>query len=174
MTPRVVLIGLPGTGKTTTGRRLAKILGLPFADSDELVEAATGRAVADIFAEDGEAAFRAAESSAVIAALVSHEGVLALGGGALGTAATHAALAQAEVPVALLEAHVDTLTTRVGDAQSRPLLAEDPARRLRELSQERSETYRALATVVIGTDGRTPGQVAAAIAARLHERSLRR
>jgi len=174
MTPRVVLIGLPGTGKTTTGRRLAKILGLPFADSDELVEAATGRTVADIFAADGEAAFRATESAAVVAALASHDGVLALGGGAVSTPATRAALADSTVPVALLEAGVDTLTTRVGDAQSRPLLAEDPARRLRELALERADAYRDVATLVIDTDGRTPGQVAAVIAARLHERSLRR
>lgn len=174
MTPRVVLIGLPGTGKTTTGRRLAKILGLPFADSDELVEAMTGRTVAQLFAADGEAAFRANESAAIVAALTTHDGVLALGGGALGTPATRTALAESTVPVVLLEAGVETLTARVGDAQSRPLLTGDPAQRLQELSAERSRTYRDTATLVIDTEGRTPGQVAAVIAARLHERSSRR
>ena len=127
MTPKVVLIGLPGTGKSTTGRRLAKILAVPFADSDELVEAATGRTVQEFFADSGEPAFRAAEAAAIIAAIGEFPGVLALGGGSLGSADTRAALTAAGATVVLLHAELDTLAQRVGDGATRPLLSGDPA-----------------------------------------------
>jgi shikimate kinase len=174
VTPKAVLVGLPGTGKTTTGRRLAKILGAPFADSDELVEAATGRSVRALFAEGGEPAFRSAEQAAVAAALADFDGVLSLGGGALSWPATRAVVAGSGVPVVLLRATVDTLVGRVGDGHSRPLLAADPPGRLRALALERNADYEAVAELVVETDGRTPGQVAATIAARLHERKVQR
>ena len=173
MSPRVVLVGLPGAGKSTSGRRLAKILALPFADTDDLVEAATGRAVGDIFFTDGEQAFRDAEAAAVAAALVDFDGVLALGGGALIRPATRAALLTGAVPVVVLRAELGTLGARVGDARSRPLLAGDPARRLAELADQRAPLYDEVASFVVDTDGRTPGQVAATVAARLHERRVR-
>lgn len=171
MSPRVVLIGLPGTGKSATGRRLAKILAVPFADTDELVEQATGRRVGDIFAEDGEAAFRAAEAATVGEALTSFDGVLSLGGGALTTAVTRDRLAASSIAVVLLDAPLPTLLARIGDASSRPLLREDPPARLAALAEERGPTYRAAATLTVETENRTPGQVAATIAARLHERA---
>lgn len=171
MTPRVVLVGLPGAGKSTTGRRLAKILGVSFADTDDLVETATGRPVPTIFAESGEATFRAAEAEAIRTALTAFDGVLALGGGALTTPATREALVAAQVPVVLLRAPIKTLALRVGDGRTRPLLAEDPVDRLTALATEREPTYREVATFSIGTSKRTPGQVAAQVAARLHERS---
>ncbi|SHG66333.1 shikimate kinase [Jatrophihabitans endophyticus] len=171
MTPRAVLVGLPGAGKSTSGRRLAKILGLPFADSDDLVEAAAGRSVAAVFADSGEPGFREVEAAAIASALSDFDGVLALGGGALSTAATRDALATAGVPVVLLRATLHTLTARVGDGRTRPLLAADPPGRLGALAAERDPVYRAVATMTIDTDGRTPGQVAATVAARLHERS---
>ncbi|HJQ43038.1 MAG TPA: shikimate kinase [Jatrophihabitantaceae bacterium] len=168
MTPRVVLVGLPGAGKTTTGRRLARILGVPFADSDELVEADTGRSVAELFAADGETAFRAAEAAAVITALRDFDGVLSLGGGAVMTESVRTALSESAAPVVLLRSQLPTLVARVGDATTRPLLAERPAQRLDELAEERTPIYRQLATLVVDTDERTPGQVASQIAARLH------
>lgn len=169
MTPRVVLVGLPGTGKSTTGRRLAKILALPFTDSDDLVEAATGHTVSELFAEAGEAGFREREASAVQDALRDLDGVLALGGGALTHPATHAAVVGSGAVIVLLEATVPTLVERVGAADSRPLLTGAPEDRLRELSAQRTDTYRAVATLSVQTDGRTPSQVAARIAARLHD-----
>ncbi|MBE7187528.1 shikimate kinase, partial [Jatrophihabitans endophyticus] len=168
MSPRVVLVGLPGTGKSTSGRRLAKILVLPFADSDDLVEDATGRTVRELFAELGEPGFRAAEAHAVAAALDDFDGVLALGGGALTTPSTRAALAASGVPVVLLRATLTTLGKRVGDARTRPLLAGDPAERLAALQRERAPLYAELATLTVDTDGRSPGRVAATVAARLH------
>ena len=173
VSPRVVLVGLPGAGKSTSGRRLAKILALPFADSDDLVEVATGRSVGEIFAADGEDAFRALEADAVAAALVGFDGVLALGGGALLRPATRAALLASPAPVVVLRAELSTLGARVGDARTRPLLAADPLARLADLAAERAALYDEVATFVVDTDRRTPGQVAATVAARLHERRVR-
>jgi len=168
MTPKVVLVGLPGAGKSTSGRRLAKILAVPFADSDDLVEVATGRPVPEIFAEHGEDEFRAREAAAIRRALADFHGVLALGGGALTVQATRAALRESGVPVVLLRAEPATLGARVGTGQSRPLLAEDPLGRLAVLATERAPLYEEAATFAVRTDGRSAGQVAATIAARLH------
>lgn len=174
MTPRAVLVGLPGAGKSSTGRRLAKILAVAFADSDELVEAAAGRTVAELFAAEGEAAFRAAERAAVLDALAGFDGVLALGGGAVGTPELRTALLSSGVPVVVLTASLAALGARVGDAATRPLLAGDPGARLAALAAEREPLYAAVATLAVDTDGRTPGQVAATIAARLHELEVSR
>jgi shikimate kinase len=173
MTPKAVLIGLPGTGKSTAGRRLAKILSVGFADSDDLVEQRCGRAVAAIFAADGEERFRQVEEQVIVEALAGFDGVLALGGGALGTAGIRDALSACAVPVVLLEAPLATLQTRVGDGGTRPLLAGDPAQRLATLARQREATYRRAATVTVDTAGLTPGQVAARVAARLHARTAR-
>src|SRR6476646_121595 len=99
MSPRIVLVGLPGAGKSSTGRRLAKIMCVPFVDSDELVEAAQGRTVKEIFDVDGEDAFREAERAAVVDCLASDfVGVLSLGGGALTHQPTRDAIAASGVP----------------------------------------------------------------------------
>jgi shikimate kinase len=163
----VVLVGMPGTGKSTTGRRLARTLGVPFADSDTLVERQAGRSVSEIFAEAGEAAFRELEAGVIRAALVDFTGVLALGGGAVTDAGVRGALADARVPVVLLQASVPTLLARVGDGQHRPLLSADPQTRLAELAADREADYARCATWTVLTDRRTPGQVAAQIAAQL-------
>jgi shikimate kinase len=169
MTPRVVLVGLPGTGKSTTGRRLAKILAVPFADADELIEAAQGRTVREIFADSGEGAFRGFERDAIIAALETFDGVLSLGGGALTDPETRAALAASDVPVVFLEAPIATLVARVGDGRTRPLLSENPERRLTALADQRRPYYAEVAKLHVDTASRTPGQVASLIAARLHD-----
>lgn len=174
MTPKVVLVGLPGSGKSTTGRRLAKILGVPFADSDDLIEQQTGRGVRDIFAGSGEVEFRRIEAATVLSALSSFDGVLALGGGALTVSTTREALLASGVAVVLLQAPVATLIRRVGDGRTRPLLADDPPARLATLAEQREPLYREVATLVVDSERRTPGQVAATVAARLHERAARR
>jgi shikimate kinase len=168
VSPRAVLVGLPGTGKSTTGRRLAKILVVPFADSDDLVETAQGRSVVTIFAESGEPAFRVVEATVIRSALQDFDGVLALGGGALVDPDTRSAVAAAGVPVVLLRAGLSTLADRIGDARTRPLLAKDTPGKLAALADEREPVYTSIATLTIDTDDRTPGQVAAQIAARIH------
>src|SRR4051812_38120360 len=93
MTPVLVLVGAPGAGKTTIGHLVAKQLEVSFRDTDTDVEATAGKSVADIFVTDGEATFRELERAAVATALREHDGVLALGGGAVLDAQTRAALA---------------------------------------------------------------------------------
>jgi shikimate kinase len=172
MPPRAVLVGLPGTGKTTTGRRLAKVLCVPFADSDELVEARAGRPVTDIFATDGEPAFRRLEAEAVVAALSDFDGVLALGGGALLAGTTRAAVTESGVAVVWLRADLPTLRRRVGDARTRPLLRGDVSGRLAALAAERDAVYAAVATMEVASGELRPAPLAALIAARLHEQEL--
>ena len=167
MSPRAVLVGLPGAGKTSAGRGLAKRLGVEFADSDELVESRAGCAVSEIFASAGEAAFRAAEREAIAAALLGFDGVLALGGGAVLADSTRASLADAGVPVVLLSAGLATLAERLGLAEDRPLLAGDVLGRLAELAAAREPLYRAVATLVVDTDQLSPSEVAVAIERRL-------
>jgi shikimate kinase len=172
--PRAVLVGLPGAGKTSAGRALARRLRVEFADSDALVVArAGGRTVRELFAERGESGFRALEADAVEAALRDFPGVLALGGGAVTTPRVRAGLRGSGVPVVLLRASPATLLSRIGDGASRPLLAADPPARLAVLTTERAWAYEEVATLVISTDDRSPGQVAGAIAAALRKASSR-
>ncbi|MDP9118200.1 MAG: shikimate kinase, partial [Actinomycetota bacterium] len=147
---------------------------VPFADSDDLVEHVVGQPLTAIFAAGGEPAFRLAEEQAVVQALSTFDGVLALGGGALTWAPTHSAVLDSGVPVVLLRAALATLVVRVGDGHTRPMLAVDPAQRLSTLASDREQVYLDCATFSVDTDTRTPGQVAASIAARLHERQARR
>jgi shikimate kinase len=174
VTPKVVLVGLPGAGKSTTGRRLAKILAVPFADSDHLIEAREGASITELFATRGEPVMREVEADVIAAALSEFSGVLSLGGGAVTRAQTRQALVASEAPVVYLRAGLDELGIRVGDARTRPLLAENPQARLAVLAAERTAIYEELADITVDTDGRTPGQVAATVAARLHERKAHR
>ncbi|HEU5269977.1 MAG TPA: shikimate kinase [Jatrophihabitans sp.] len=158
--PRAVLIGLPGTGKSSVGARLAGRLSVSFADSDRLVVQLAGRSVAEIFATDGEPAFRRLEAAVVLEALTSFDGVLALGGGAVTTERVRAGLARSGVPVVLLTAAAPELLRRLGRSPNpRPLLAGDPAGRLATLAAERDELYRQLCTVTVDTAGRSVGAV---------------
>ncbi|MDQ2836558.1 MAG: shikimate kinase [Actinomycetota bacterium] len=154
MPPRAVLIGLPGVGKSTVGARLARQLAVPFADSDQLVIERAGRSVTEIFTEDGEPAFRELEAAAILAALADFDGVLALGGGAVTTAAVRDALADSTVPVVLLTAGEAELLRRIGLSRHRPLLAEDPPRQLAELVRTRAAIFRQLAGITVETAGR--------------------
>ncbi len=154
MAPIVVLIGLPAAGKTSAGRRLARRLGAPFADSDALIEARTGRTVPEIFAEDGEAEFRALEQDVVIEALAGFDGVLALGGGAVLAPATRAALQESRVPVVHLVTDAVSALRFVNGGQGRPLLAGDPSARLAELERVRAPIYAEVSTASVRSGGR--------------------
>jgi shikimate kinase len=173
MSPRAVLVGLPGTGKTTAGRLLAQRLGVPFADSDELIEARAGRSVREIFDRDGEPFFRTAEAEAIAAALRDFDGVLALGGGAILAAKTRSALVESGVPVVLLRADLAALLRRLGPASERPLLADDPPGRLAALAAEREPLYRSVATTVVDAGRGSAAEVAAAIEDALAEPAWR-
>jgi shikimate kinase len=155
--PLVVLVGPMGVGKSTVGRLLAERLEVGFRDTDDDIVAAQGRAIADIFVEDGEAAFRALEKEAVAAALAQHDGVLALGGGAILDAGTRALLAGRRV--VYLSMDVEEAVRRTGLNVARPLLAVNPRRQWRELMEARRHLYEEVATAVVPTDGRTPEEV---------------
>ena len=162
MSPAVVLVGPPGAGKTTVGQLLATRWGVEFADTDDLVEARTGRVIADVFTSDGEATFRVLEREAVTEALDSHAGVLALGGGAVLAEQTRAALAGH--PVALLSVGLAAGVRRTGLSTARPLLAGvNPRATFAALLAERLPVYREVAVHEIGTDDKTADEVAEAV-----------
>jgi shikimate kinase len=156
--PVAVLIGMPGAGKSSVGRALAKRVGVRFRDSDDLVVEATGRSVTELFAES-EQTFRAAETAAILDALDAFEGVLALGGGSLLSATVRQSLGESGAPVVLLRTGLTTLAQRVGSGAGRPLLAADPVGRLTVLAEERGALYDAAADLTVDTDGRTVSEV---------------
>lgn len=155
--PAVVLVGPMGVGKSTVGRMLAERLGTGFRDTDEDIVAAEGRTIADIFVEEGEPAFRALEKRAVHEAVNGHEGVLALGGGAVLDTDTRALLAGHRV--VYLSMDVEEAVRRTGLNVARPLLAVNPRKQWRELMEARRHLYEEIATAVVATDGRTPEEV---------------
>lgn len=168
--PRVVLVGPPGAGKTTVAGALAGLLGAALRDTDADVEAVAGKPIREIFVDDGEPRFRDLERDAVAAALVGHDGVLALGGGAVMDPRTQAALADYAArggTVAFLDVSLAHAAPRVGFNQSRPLLLGNPRAQWQALMEHRRPVYRAVATLVVDTDGRTPADVAEQIAGAL-------
>jgi shikimate kinase len=162
MAPICVLVGPPGAGKTTTGQTLAALLGVGFSDTDEHIELIAGKPIPDIFVDDGEPAFRALERDAVAAALASHDGVLALGGGAILDERTRDALAGHTV--VFLSVELSDAVKRVGLATGRPLLSINPRATLKYLMEQRRPLYLAAATHTVKTDGRTPDELAEELA----------
>jgi shikimate kinase len=153
----IVLMGFMGTGKSEVGRRLAKRMGRAFTDTDQLVEQRAGRTVREIFAADGEPAFRALERDAVADA-ARRGGVIAVGGGAVLDPANVAALRGAGVLVHLT-ATADVIRARIGDAATRPLLAGRPDATLERLMGERQAAYAAAADLTVDTAARTVDEV---------------
>ncbi|MFJ3207704.1 shikimate kinase [Streptomyces flaveolus] len=159
--PVVVLVGPMGAGKSTVGQLLAERLGVGYRDTDDDIVAEQGRTIAEIFVDEGEPAFRALERQAVLRALAEHEGVLALGGGAILDEGTRAALAG--LTVVYLSMDVEEAVRRTGLNAARPLLAVNPRRQWRELMEARRHLYEEVATVVVATDARTPEEVTQAL-----------
>lgn len=156
--PHIVLVGPMGVGKSTVGALLAGRLHCGFRDTDDDIVAAHGRSIRDIFVDEGEPYFRDLEKRAVRDAVAGHDGVLALGGGAVLDTSTRALLLPHPV-VHLTVEHTEAMRRTVVDS-TRPLLALDPRRRWRELMDARRPLYSEVARVVVATDGRSPEQVA--------------
>ncbi|MFI5954095.1 shikimate kinase [Cryptosporangium sp. NPDC051539] len=165
--PVAVLVGPPGAGKTTLGVLLAVHLGVAFRDVDHDIEASVGKPISDIFVDDGEAAFRSLEVAAVAEALRTHDGVLALGGGAVLAEATREALKSHRV--VFLDVGLSDAAERVGLNAARPLLALNPRATLRTLLAERAPIYAGVATITVPTDGRTPEEILADVVQQLDE-----
>ena len=166
MSPKAVLIGLPGSGKSTIGRRLAKAMGCELLDTDAAIEERTGRTIADIFATEGEQEFRRIEEQVIREALDSHDGILSLGGGAVTTDGVRAALAGHTV--VYLEISAAEGVRRTSGSTVRPLLAgPDRAEKYRELMTARVPLYRRVATIRVNTNRRNPGAVVRHIVGRL-------
>jgi len=163
MTERILLVGMMGAGKTTTGRLLAEKLGWEYLDSDAEVERATGLTVPALFARDGEGAFREAETDALRRACASTGPVvISVAGGAV-LRAENRALLRACGRVVWLRARVETLAGRVGDGAGRPLLGGDPFAALSRLDAVRRPLYAVAADRIIDVDELGPDEVAAQI-----------
>jgi shikimate kinase len=149
--PRIVLIGLPGSGKSTVGRQLARRLGLPFNDSDHVIEQRLGCSIRDYFGREGEAAFRDVEESVMQELAQAGSGVLATGGGVVLRPSNRQRLRQAG-HVIYLRSSPEEVFRRLRHDKNRPLLqVEDPLGRLRSLYDERDPLYRETAHFIIET-----------------------
>ena len=152
MADRLVLVGMMGSGKTTVGRQLAARLGWSFLDSDAQVEESTGASVVELFAERGEAAFRAEESRVLAEALATTNPTVVSAAGGVVLAADNRRLLADRGIVVWLRAAPATLAARVGSGTGRPLLEDDPAARLAELDAVRRPLYEEVADVVVDVD----------------------
>lgn len=164
--PLAVLVGPPGVGKTTVARLVAARLGVTVRDTDRDIERAAGKPVPEIFVDDGEPAFREWERAAVVRALAEHDGVLALGAGAVMDPLTEQALAGQAV--AFLDVQLPDAMRRVGMNRDRPLLLGNPRAQWLALMEKRRPVYTRAATATVATDGLTPEQVADQVIEVLH------
>ncbi|MCX6395213.1 MAG: shikimate kinase [Propionibacteriales bacterium] len=167
--PCVVLVGTMGAGKTTVGALVAASLGVAFLDTDHVVEARAGKPVSEIFVDDGEEHFRELERAAVADALASHQGVLALGGGAVLDESTRELLR--EHPVVFLKVGLADAASRVGLGVSRPLLLGNVRSRIKQLLDERTPIYTDVARFTVGTDGLGAEEVADLVLALVQDGS---
>ena len=160
MSRTVAIIGAPGAGKSTVGRLVATRLGLDFVDVDAEIERRVGKEVREIFADDGEAHFRAIEAD-VTTECLARPGVVSLGGGAPMTPAVQEALAGHDV--VWLQVSITRAARRVGLNEVRPLLVGTLRGQLSPLLEHRTPVYQRLATVTVDTDRATAGECAAII-----------
>lgn len=161
----IVLVGVPGAGKTTVGKLLAKELQVEFFDSDQVIEARVGKSVSDIFTQDGEPAFRKIEHDVIIELLDSPNSVLALGGGSLGIDETRAKVKQAQT--VWLIAGLAQAVDRVGMNRNRPLLLGNVRGQLADLMAAREPYYKEVAKIGVDTSKLIPSEVVSEIVAEL-------
>ncbi|MBC6981003.1 shikimate kinase [Caulobacter sp. 17J80-11] len=164
----IALVGLMGVGKTTVGRRLAKVLSLPFRDADVEIEKAAGRSVSDIFADLGEPEFRAGEHRVIARLLNGPPQVLATGGGAFVHEKTRALLREKAITV-WLKTDLEILARRVTRKDTRPLLrGKDPLAVLKAQAEVRYPLY-AEADLIVDTGDGSHGRAVDAVLSALKQ-----
>ena len=164
--PRIILMGPPGSGKTTVGKVLAKKTELPLIDTDQKIEERTGRKIPDIFLESGEDEFRKLEREEVFSALKSDESIVSLGGGSILDEQVQTVLATMPC-VVFLDVSISNAAPRVGLNKDRPLLVGAPRQQWLSLMQARRPIYERLATLTFSTDNKKPAEVAEEILAKV-------
>ena len=160
---RIVLIGAPGSGKSTVGAALSRKLALDFVDTDQLIEVREGKTITDIFVVDGEPYFRAVELETLKQVLKMNNVVVSLGGGAPISEQAQQELLSSDSMVIFLDVSLATAAPRVGFNRDRPLLLGTPRAQWQALSDKRRPIYEALADVSIKVDDMSVDEIASAI-----------
>lgn len=155
----VILIGPPGSGKSSVGKALSQRLRLSFADTDTLVEEHCRKSISEIFIEDGEPFFREVERTVVLNQIAVGMGVLSLGGGSVLDPLSQQALSSTNAPIVFLDVSLASASPRVGFNRDRPLLLGNPRAKWQELMNIRRPIYEGLADITVLTDGLSPTQV---------------
>ena len=155
---QIILIGPPGAGKSSIGKNLAKKLEQPFCDTDQLIEEQTGKSIAEIFIDSGEAQFREIEKAVVLQVLQDRTGVIALGGGSVLDDDVQAKL-QRMSDVVFLDVSISNAAPRVGFNRDRPLLVGNPRQQWIALMEKRRPIYEKLAKITVSTDNKKVNEV---------------
>ena len=162
MSSRIVLIGPPGSGKSTVGKALASEMNLKFIDTDSAIELKAGRKISEIFLEEGEVGFRKIERQVVLDSLETDSAVIALGGGSVLDKDVQNRLKD-EPNVIYLEVSISNAAPRVGFNTERPLLLANPRQQWLKLFEERKAIYESLGRIKFCTDNKKPKESAHAI-----------
>ncbi len=164
---RIVLIGAPGSGKSTVGMALAAHLQWPFVDTDALIELKESKKITDLFVDNGEEYFRAVEFETLQEVLQEPSAVISLGGGAPISQGAQAALLSSDSIIIFLDVSLATAAPRVGFNRDRPLLLGNPRAQWQALSDERRPIYEKVATQSIKVDDMTVDEIIAIIESML-------
>lgn len=165
----IVLIGPPGSGKSSVGKALSRKLSRPWIDTDTEVESRAGKKISEIFLEDGEATFRALERDVVDQAMGSEAAIVSLGGGSVLNESSQKRITTAK-EVVFLDVSISNAAPRVGFNKDRPLLAINPRQQWLQLMEKRRPIYESLATITVSTDNKKPDQVADEIIEAIEQR----
>ena len=156
---KIILIGPPGSGKSSVGKELANLMKLPHIDTDSLIETKVGKRISDIFLEDGESKFREIEREVVLQSLNLESAVISLGGGSVLDSEVAEKLRH-ESNVIYLEVSISNAAPRVGFNADRPLLVANPRQQWLKLMEARKSIYEELGSKQISTDNRKPKEIA--------------
>jgi shikimate kinase len=158
----VILVGFMGAGKSSVGQLLSQMTGWGFIDTDDMIEQAAGKTISEIFAEDGEPAFRELETNALNSLVDKRRSIIATGGGIILKKENRELLKQIGTTF-YLKASPETIYERIKSETHRPLLAvDDPQKKIAEILNERADLYEGM-RVIVETDGRTVKKIAATI-----------